>query len=410
MTGTTNQQSDLARELFGELNERGLAAHDPARQASPNPFYAAMRAHGPVIEMTPGRVQVVGRAACEVVLRNHDVFSSQGRPIGGAHRPILPIQVDPPIHRAYRRLLDPIFAPRVVNPMVEPITDLINEHIDRFIDKGECIFDEEVAVPFPSQVFLTVAGLPLSDLDHLLELKDGILRPGYREGLAVDDVTGRDRINRATVVKVYDYFQAAIDERRRRPKDDMLGMFVTAEFEGRHLTDEDILDICFLFLIAGLDTVTDSLTLFFVNLAQHPELRRQLVDTPAVIPDAVEELLRFETPVGGVSRVATVDTEILGCPVPAGTETRVSVGTANTDPAFLPDADVVRFDRDSNPHYAFGGGVHRCLGSHLARRELQIALREWHRRIPDYHLKGGTDLIWPPGLRSVENIVLEWNT
>jgi cytochrome P450 len=405
---TTPADAEAPEPTMADLLGDGARAHDPERQANPHPVLAELRAHGPYQERAPGLGEVVGRAGCEAVLRNPDPFSSKFPPIGGAHRPLIPIQLDPPEHKNFRKILDPIFAPRTIAPLIDPVTALINDHIDRVIDLGECVFDEEIAVPFPSQVFLMVAGLPLSDLDFLLELKDGILRPGYREGLAPDDVEGRNRINAATVDKIYAYFQSAIDERRTRPTGDMLSNMLVTEVDGDRLTDEEILDTCFLFLIAGLDTVTDSLTLFFVNLARNAERRRQIAEQPEVIPAAVEELLRYETPVQGVFRMAAADTEIAGCPVASGTFLQVNLGSANTDPEFLPDADVVRFDRDANPHYAFGGGVHRCLGSHLARQELRIVLNEWHRRIPDYHLKEGTELIWPPGLRSVENIVLEW--
>lgn len=386
-------------------------AFDPETQANPHPQLAAMRTAGPVIELAPGMVQIAGRAATETVLRGAaELSAATGNSIGGALRPLIPLQIDPPLHHKFRKILDPIFAPKVIGPMIDPITGLINEHIDRIIGAGECVFDEDIAVPFPSQVFLSAAGLPLMDLELLLELKDGILRPGYREGLGPTDVEQRTQINERTVARVYEYFQAAIDDRRASPREDMLTMFTTTQIDGDRLTDEDILDICFLFLIAGLDTVTDSLTLMFVHLAQYPETRRQIVEDPSLIPNAVEELLRYETPVPVVFRKATADVDIDGRIVPAGSVVLANLASANTDPAFLPDADVVRFDRESNPHYAFGGGVHRCLGSHLARRELQIVLREWHRRIPDYQIRPGTELVWPPGLRSVENIQLVWDT
>lgn len=385
-------------------------SEDPGVRADPHPFLELLRAQGPVLEIGPGMVQVVGRGGCEEVLRNHDRFSSAtGQAIGGAHRPLIPLQLDPPKHKEYRKILDPIFAPKVMAPMIEPITALVNEHIDRVIDRGRCVFDHEIAVPLPSEVFLAAAGLPLDDLPFLLELKDGVLRPGYREGLAADDVEGMMRINATIVPRIYDYFQAAVDARRAAPREDMISLLTTTEVDGDRLTDEDILDICFLFLIAGLDTVTDSLTLMFVNLAQHSDARHRIVADPDCIPNAVEELLRYETPVQLVFRVATEDTDIGGCPVTKGTMVLANLASANTDPAFLPDAGTVRFDRDSNPHYGFGGGVHRCLGSHLARRELQIVLREWHRRIPDYRLDPATELLWPPGMRSVENIHLLWD-
>ncbi len=178
--------------------------------------------------------------------------------------------------------------------------------------------------------------------------------------------------------------------------------------EGDRLTREDILDILFLFLIAGLDTVTATLDCMFSFLAQHPEHRRQLVENPDVIPNAIEELLRWETPVMGIARVAVSDTELSGCPVHAGDQVMVMIGSANTDEAEFPDGDVVRFDRDVNPHIAFGGGIHRCLGSHLARLELRVALREWHKRIPEYEIESGHTLVYTPGIRSIDHFPMRF--
>jgi cytochrome P450 len=140
----------------------------------------------------------------------------------------------------------------------------------------------------------------------------------------------------------------------------------------------------------------------FAHLAEHPEHRGQLVDDPTLIPAAIEELLRWETPVMGVVRVAVEDTEISGCPIHEGDMVMVMLSSVNTDEAELPDADVVRFDREANRHLAFGGGVHRCLGSHLARLELRVALREWHRRIPEYAVVEGHTLAYTSGIRSID--------
>ena len=180
------------------------------------------------------------------------------------------------------------------------------------------------------------------------------------------------------------------------------------EVDGIRLTDEEVLDICFLFIIAGLDTVTDSLDCFFAYLAQEPEQRRLLVEDESAIPSAVEELLRWESPVPAVPRVVTQDVEYEGCPVKAGEQVMLLIGSANTDDAAHPGVDTVDLRRNPNPHLAFGGGVHRCLGSHLARVELRVALREFHRRIPDYWLKPGTVLEYTPGLRSLTTLPIEF--
>ncbi|HUZ10408.1 MAG TPA: cytochrome P450 [Acidimicrobiales bacterium] len=370
--------------------------------------FEALRQQGPVI-VEAGGLMTTTREAAEAVFRHPDVFSSKFPPIGRAWRPLIPIQNDPPEHKLYRRLFDPLFSPRAVNPLVPSIERLVNDHVDRFESRGECVLDQELGVPLPTQVFLTLMGLPLSDTELLHELKDGVLRPGYRDGIEPTDTESLARLGDETARRIYEYFQAFVDERRAAPpRDDVMGRVLGAEVDGHRLTDEEVLDACFLLLIAGLDTVTNSLSLFYNQLARRPDLRGQLAGNPDLIPGAVEELLRWETPTPAVFRVAAADAELCGVPVHPGDMVTIDLGAADTDPGFQPDAGEIRFDRAPNPHYAFSGGIHRCSGSHLARQELRITLQVWHRRIPDYWIKPGTEPIWPPGLRSVENLVLQW--
>jgi cytochrome P450 len=254
-------------------------------------------------------------------------------------------------------------------------------------------------------------GLPEHDLRVFLDLRDGILHSEKIDPDALFDPDKRAAVMNATGEKIYDYFGSLIDQRQKDPTNDIISRFLAAEIDGERLSREDILDICFLFLIAGLDTVSDSLTCFYAFLATHPQHRQEIVENPDIIPSAVEELLRWESPVPvGVPRLVTQDTELpSGHKVTAGTALSISYGAANVDPATFEAPFDVRFDRETNPHIAFGGGVHRCLGSHLARRELRIALREWHTRIPDYRIKPGHEkLEYPPGLRHVKDLVLIW--
>jgi cytochrome P450 len=302
-----------------------------------------------------------------------------------------------------------MFAPRTINALEPSITRIVNELIDGFIGDGECVFDAAFAVPLPTQVFLTLMGLPLEDGELLLTFKDGILRPGYREGVDAD-TEAVQAINAEVVIATYRYFQTLIDQRRQgAAADDVIGQVIEGEVDGRRLTDEEILDACFLLLIAGLDTITNSLTLFYHQFANRPDLRAEIAADPGKIPSAVEELLRWETPTPQVFRVAVSDDDLCGCPVKAGDYIVVDIGSANTDPQFHADAGELHFDRQPNPHFSFTAGIHRCSGSHLARQELRIALAEWHRRIPEYRLKPGTEVVWPPGLRSVEHLVLQWD-
>jgi cytochrome P450 len=238
-------------------------------------------------------------------------------------------------------------------------------------------------------------------LPQLLEFNERTQRPP-------GDTTAEHLAQRRTnASEVSAYFAAVIAERRGQPpRDDLLSKLLTAEVDGERLSDEDVIDISFLMILAGLDTVTDTLTCSFKFLAENSAHRQQIIDDPSVIPAAVEELLRWETPVMSIIRVAQTNAEIEGCPVRKGDFVLACLGSANTDENEFENADQVEFARNPNRHIAFGGGIHRCLGSHLARQELRVALREWHRRIPHYSLPDGFVPQYSDGLRSVRNLEL----
>jgi cytochrome P450 len=372
--------------------------------SDPQPAYRALLESGDVAQLAPGLAMAVSRDAVNEAAKHPDVFSSGGIYNLGNVRPLIPLAVDPPDHAKYRKILDPLFAPKRMDALEDAIAARANHFIDEFVDRGGCEYHDEFAVPFPSAIFLELMGLPWEELDTFLRLKDGILRPGDGEA----DIEAMTLTQAETGREIYRYFDAVLDERAQHPRDDILSHFLAAEVDGERLTREEILDICFLFLIAGLDTVTDSLSCFYAFLAQHPTHRRLLAGDPAMIPGAVEELLRWESPVPNPPRLVTTDSQLLGERIPAGCVLQLGLGPANVDPDVIDDPFDVRFDREANPHVAFGVGVHRCLGSHLARRELRVALREWHRRIPEYELVAGTELQYPPGLRSVQNLQLHW--
>ncbi|MFI5053006.1 MAG: cytochrome P450 [Acidimicrobiia bacterium] len=401
--------SESAAEAPGAYSQLAMAAMFDL--AAPQPGYKTLIEQGGYAQPMEGFALSFDRANTEFVLRHHELFSSASEMNLGNVRPLIPLNVDPPNHSKYRKLLDPLFAPKRMDEQEEDITRRVNHYMDAFADRGECNFSEEFAELFPSSVFLGLMGLPEEELRMFLRLRDGILHPEKMDPGAVDDLEKRLVVMNTTGQEIYDYFGALVDLRRKQPADDIITRFLAADVDGEQLSRDEILDICFLFLIAGLDTVSDSLTCFYAFLATHPDHRRQIVDDPALIPAAVEELLRWESPVpGGVPRVARQDTELPGGQkVAEGTAVVVNYGAANVDPVTYPDAFVVRFDREANPHIAFGGGVHRCLGSHLARRELRVTLREWHRRIPEYRIKHGHEALeYPQGLRHVKDLTLTW--
>jgi cytochrome P450 len=379
-----------------------LPAADPAVARNPQPMYEALREGAPVLRAEGIGILVSSRAAVDEVLRQPELFSSNMSAADlKTKRPLIPLQVDPPAQRKYRKILDPLFAPQRMKALETPVTALVNALVDGFVDQEEIDFAKQFSIPFPSQVFLTLLGLPLEELPRFLGMKDGIIRPQVVVGQPLGHPE-TDAHQQATADSIYAYFDELLVERSGVRRDDLLSRFLDAEVDGDRLSHEDILDICFLFLIAGLDTVSASLDCFFGRLAQQPAERRALAEHPETIPHAVEELLRWETPVMAVARIATQDTELGGCPIAEGEHVMALIGAANLDDAEFPDAGAVHLDREPNRHIAFGGGVHRCLGSHLARLELRIALREWHRRIPDYTIKPGAELDYSPGIRSLE--------
>jgi cytochrome P450 len=388
---------------MSDVNMLGGAA-DQASRANPQLMFKALREAGPVVDTgDDGLLLVVGDAEVRHVLSHPEVFSSGIDAVTiGQVRPLIPLQIDPPHHRNYRKLLDPIFAPRRIALLEDRTRALVRDLVAAVVEDGGCNFHTAVAEPLPTTVFLQLLGLPVSRAEEFLRLKDGIIRPPVR--------TQEERVAHTAEVgqRIYAVLQEAIDERMEERSDDVLSLFLDAEVEGHRLTNDDVLDIGYLFFLAGLDTVTASLDCMLGYLARHPDQRRQIVDDPSLIQHAVEELLRWETPVQGVVRVATEDSEIGGCPVGKGRVVNVMLGSANTDERSWDDVETVDFRREGNRHIAFGGGAHRCLGSHLARMELRVALEEWHAAIPEYRVRDGVVLQYSQGLRAVENLELVW--
>jgi cytochrome P450 len=378
---------------------------DPEALAHPQPLFKLLRDAGPVVDMggDAGMMIVGGDADVRHVLQHPEVFSSGIDAVAiGQVRPLIPLQIDPPHHRDYRRLLDPIFAPKQVALLEDQTRALVRALVEPLVPLGATNFHASVAEPLPTTVFLQLLGLPVSRAQEFIALKDGIIRPPV--------TTHDERVAYTAEVGqvIYAVLQEAIDERMSERRDDVLSLFLDAEVDGRRLTNDDVLDIGYLFFLAGLDTVTASLDCMLAFLAQHPDQRRLLVDDPSLIQHAIEEMLRWETPVQAVVRLATTDTEIGGCPVPQGQVVAVMLASANTDERAWDDVDTVDFERTANRHIAFGGGAHRCLGSHLARMELRVALEEWHRAVPDYRIADGVELRYSQGLRSVDNLELTW--
>jgi len=371
-----------------------------ATRSHPQPLYRRMLEAGEALEVGP-QVVALSAEACAWVLRNPELFSSVDAIELGAERPVVPLQVDPPAHHAYRRIIDPLFSRRRMAQRSDEFRERANDLVDRFIDDGEVEFHRAFSEPLPCDFFLRLLGAPTAERAEWTKLKDGIIRPWET------DPEHPERVQRETGKRIYERLGALIDAREARRGPDIISELIDAEFEGEKLSRDAILDIGLLFVFAGLDTVTAALDSAFAFLATSPVHREQIYADRALIPGAIEELLRWQTPVYAVPRRATRDTEIKGCPVAHGQTVGVFVGAADVDDRRFPNATEVDFRRNPNRHFAFGYGPHRCLGTHLARLELEIAFEVWHERIAAYEMAPGKEPVFASSVRSCEELALQ---
>jgi cytochrome P450 len=340
--------------------------------------------------------------------RNPAVISNDphtGIPTGmGSEEPLIPLNIDGAEHRQFRRLLDPLFAARTVAYLEPKIRALANKLIDGFIADGRVEFHDSFAVPLPGITFLTMFGLPVEDLEFLEACKDGCIKTG------TSDPVERHRLAVEAGNRLRTYLSAELDRRQAEnsPGEDLLGRLMTFEVDGERLSRRQLLNVMHLFMIAGLDTVTASLTCLVGWLARHPDEQQRLRSDPSLLPAAIEELMRFENPVlSGGMRYAVADTEIAGTPVRAGDKIDVCWTTANLDPEQFVDPLTVDLARPVNRHIAFASGIHRCLGSHLARLELRTALDTWHTRVASYSIAPGERPVYNhEGVRAATHLPL----
>ena len=325
---------------------------------------------------------------CFHVLRHPDLFSSRG----GSPFPrdpddwfdLIPVEIEPPEHRKYRAILDPIFSPQGVLKLDANIRKLTNQLIDDFIDSGECELTEQFTRPLPVSVFLDLMGLPLEMRDTFVKWVSDTL---HTQDQAV--------ILRATH-DISDYLKGAIAEKRANPGNDALTAIVNGRIDGEPLTFQQMFGFAFFVFIAGIDTVYATLNNIFLWLAQNPERRAEIAGDPGNIASVTEELLRVFT-VTFAGRTVTQDLELRGTSLKAGDRVLCVLPTANFDPEIFSDPARVDFHRQRKPILAFAGGVHSCMGAHLARLEVRICIEEFLRRIGDFKVKDGAEISFLPG-------------
>lgn len=344
---------------------------------------------GEVYEVN-GQWYLTSPEAVRFAHQHHEIFSSakvfkkEVCPV-----PLIPIGADRPEHARYRRILDPMFAPRAVDKLEGSLRAQVGELIDRFASTGSCEVMKDLAVPYPTQVIMTMFGLPLEDRDKLMAWTKIIL--GTSNAKIASPGPEMAEATRA----LFGYVQGFIDQKRVEPADDLISFLLALTGEDAW-SNEEMLGLCFLFVLAGLDTVTSSIGFVLMHLAQSPEWRRRLVADPGLVPPFIEEVLRLELAAPFVPRVTSRDVEVCGKTIPAGSYCHLALGAVNR--AERGDsADRIDLSRAEQGHLTFGGGIHRCLGSHLARRELRLVVEELHKRIPEYSIAGGfqPEVAWP---------------
>lgn len=399
-----------------------LPSHVPAEKAMWLPYFAREivkdcpqetlipemhRTLGPITYVTnifpgdkPGWL-LTGYEDTMAMLRNADDFTKNG--MGqwsqsiGENWLVVPTEVDPPVHTHYRKALNPSFSPQKMAAMKEDLRTRATNLIEKFQSRGECDFVNEFSERYPIYIVLDLLGLPQDRMAEFLAWEKAMLHS--------NDWSVRSEGVRNAV----DYLKGEIADRRKAPHDDYISKIFDLEVEdGRKWNDEEVLGHCFNLFLGGLDTVTTMLGNSFAWLARHPEQQQELRDNPDRIVLAVEEFLRVFGPVTAF-RIATKELELHGQKIMPGEYVSVCTPVTNQDPKMHENPSEVRFDRKA-PHIALGGGIHKCLGMHLARFELQVAVEEFLKAIPTFRVKDGFELGYFVGnITFVPALELQWD-
>lgn len=362
--------------------------------------WKALREAGPVVFMN-GHYYLTRRDDVLAALRDPVVFSTSILQPAGDPLPLIPLTVAPPEHSYYRKILQPYFSPAGLQIWRPILKRHAREMIESLAERGECEAIADFASLYPFQAFLDVYGLELSDRDTLIAWKDTIV------GNAIDNTAGACESAAAAQVELLNYLLEAIKHRRECPDEGMLSRIIRGP---GNFTDHEVLGMSHLFVLAGLDTVATIIGFCLWELSKRPQLRAQLRDNPRDIRVFVEEIIRLQPPAPVAPRVVTSMVKIGGMTLPPGTPVRLCMGAINRDGSDAWSTDSIVMDGKVHRHWGFGAGPHRCLGSHLARIELTVALAEWLRQIPDFETpRGFTPAIkFPSASFALTKLPLSW--
>ncbi|HEX7855555.1 MAG TPA: cytochrome P450 [Sphingobium sp.] len=405
-TQTATERKPIPDHVPAELVYDAKVTEGAEFLAAPHKYMAELHQKAPPIYFDPGSEH---RPPAWQLLKYEDAYFALRKPeyfttFGSGPFPrdpenywrILPLEVDPPEHRKYRAIVDPLVTPKAIMAMEARIRVLANELIDKIVDKGECEFAKDFGRPLPVGVFLDLMGLPRDMMDEFVRWAMGLLHAQNRD-VAVQ-----------VMAEVTEYLNKVIAEKKANPDEFLVSAIANGRPGGEPMDARETFGFVFFVFIAGLDTVFATLNNIWVWLAENPDRRQEIIDSPDNINNIVEELLRVFT-VTFSGRGLIQDVEIRGVKMKKGDRVTSILPACNYDPEIFPNPTEVNFQRPRKPILAFAGGVHSCMGAHLARLEIKICLQEWLKRIPDFDLKPGAKIeYWPGGVVGPKDVPLVW--
>ena len=395
---------------------------DPAFKADPYPTYARLRSSAPVhrAALPDGRgVWLITRYEDVLAILKDRRFVKDWRtalspeqlaeipPIPEVMKPLSRnmLDTDPPDHERLRALVSKAFTPRLIERMRPRVQAIADGLLDAVHDRGEMDLIDDYAFPLPITVIAELLGVPAEDRNNFREWSDA----------AVSGNASREYMEEILIPHMQaftDYLRALFEEKHANPGDDLVSALVRAEEAGDRLSEDELLGMVFLLLVAGHETTVNLIGNGVLALLQHPDQLRKLKDDPSLIKSAVEELLRYDGPVEtSTERFAREDVTLGETVIPRGELVLVVLAAADHDPERFPDPDELDITRTDNRHLAFGKGIHHCLGAPLARMEGQIAISTLLRRMPNLRLEGSPEsLSWRPGmiLRGLRGLPVEF--
>jgi cytochrome P450 len=380
--------------VFGTTTrEDPFADWAPAVHEGPPIFYAPHAYPGGTPAWIVRRVEDLRKVYFDTDTFSSKDFSPYSKMIGDTWTNT-PVEIDPPHHAKYRSFINPLFTPAAMAKLEGKIRSYAIEYIEAFRERGACEFMSEFAFEFPIKVFLELMDFPLSNTKQFLEWETGLLHEMDMAKMA--DAVGN----------VVAFLREQIEERRKRPGNDVISYALAGEIEGRKWNDDELVGLAFNLFIGGLDTVSTNMGLQFLHLAQNPKDQQFLRENPKEIPHAIDEMMRAYAAVT-TFRTCTRETEFCGVKMMPGDKVAVHTTLAGRDPEEFPEPGEVRLGRNPR-HVSFGFGPHMCVGMHLARREMRIAIEEFVSRIAHFSIKPGHEIEYHLGMIQPVTLPLVW--